>query len=489
MKQRGAPTKPRRRVSALPAVILLAACLPALASAMSLKPLTAAELGRVRAHEAAVVLVQLNVDIAGKRVSPTHVYDTNKLARFYLARLDDLEAPKLVFPGSPSEAAANAGWRYLVLSPGTYYLLVLPPGVEQNPPAIAYSSGDGRYGRLTRYEFTPGRGGFWSPELGGFVFGQSPPPDFEALPGYWFQVPAKSEVVYLGSLAVACKGGRGLFGSLIDSCTDFDLADDERAAKELVSSSLSGLALDALPLVPYGKPRAGLRVPDLNEIEVTMQTPPGMTAAFTGAELAPWGVVHGTGQAVGLYNLLAMGGRLLGEASAEHRADKQAADIQSCIERLSAAVSSRDLAADFSSALARALRPPPVTDDHASRSETQSPESEGRSNDRMTASLRILQLRESGRENELALELGLDVRLEAADTGRLDYYTLLVYGPGPSAAGPNTPHSPLYSRLVAARATPRLVSEWCDAGGAQILNDDISVALEQIAAQVTHDLE
>ncbi len=481
--------KPRQRVSALPTTVLLATCLPALAAAVSLKPPTAAELQRVRAHEATVVLLQVNVAIAGKRVTPSAVYDTNKLPRFYVARLDDLEAPKLVFPGSLSEAAANDGWRYLVISPGTYYLLVLPPGVEQNPPAVAYSASDGRYGRLTRYEFAPGRGGFWAPELGGFVFGQSPPPDFEALQGYWFQVPAKSEVVYLGSLSVACKGGRGLFGSLIDSCTDFDFVDDERAAQDLVNSSLSGLTLDTLSLVPYGKPRAGFRVSDLEKVTVTMQAPPGMAAAFTGAELASWGVVHGTGQAIGLYNLLAMGSRLLGEASAEHRAGKQTADIEPCIERLSAIVSTRDLAAEFSSAFTNALRSQPATEDHASQRSAQARESDGGSDDRMTTSLRILQLRESGRANDLALELGLDVRLEAADTGRLDYYALLLYAPALPAQNPHTQRSPLYSRFIAERATPRPASEWCDAGGAALLNDDISVALKQIATQVAHDLE
>ncbi len=489
MKQRGAAMQLRRRVSALPTVVLLAAFLPALASAVSLKPPTAAEMERVRAREATVVLLQVNVDISGKRVSPTRVYDSNKLARFYLARLDDLEAPRLVTPGALSDVAANDGWRFMVLSPGTYYLLVLPPGVEQNPPAIAYSASDGRYGRLTTYEFTPGRSGFWSPELGSFVFGQSPPPDFEALHGYWFQIPAKSEVVYLGSLSVACKGGRGLFGSLVDSCADFDFADDEHAARGLVGSSLPGLTLDTLSLVPYGKPRAGLRVSDLNEITVTMQAPPGMAAAFTGAELAPWGVVHGTGQAVGLYNLLAIGSRLLGEASAEHRAGKQTADIQPCIERLSSTVASRDLAAEFSSALANALRPQLATDDHASQPSAQARESDSGSNDRMTISLRILQLRESGRARDLALELGLDVRMEAADTGRLDYYALLLYAPTLQPQNPHTPRSPLYSRFIAERATPRPASEWCDAGGAALLDDDISVGLKQIAMQVARDLE
>jgi hypothetical protein len=168
-----------------------------------------------------------------------------------------------------------------------------------------------------------------------------------------------------------------------------------------------------------------------------------MAAAFTGAELAPWGVVHGTGQAVGLYNLLAMGSRLLGEASAEHRAAKQAADIQPCIDRLSAIVSTRDLAADFSSALGNALRPQPATEGHVPQPPAEARDIGSTSTDRMAISLRILRLRESGRANDLALELGLDVRLEAADTGRLDYYALLLYAPALQPQNPHTPRSPL----------------------------------------------
>lgn len=480
--------RPRRRLSALPTIAILATCLPALASPVSPKPPTTTEMERVRAHEASVVLLQANLAIDGKRISPARGYDANKLPRFYVARLDDLEAPKQVSPASLSQAAANDGWRYFVLSPGIYYLLILPPGVEQNPPAVAYSTSDGRYGRLTRYEFTPGRGGFYSPELAAYVFSQSPPPDFVALRGFWFQVPADGQVVYLGSLSLACKGGRGLFGSLIDSCGDFEFASDERAAQQLVASSLSGLSLETLALVPYGEPRAGLRVPGLDKATVTARAPPGIAAAFTGAELAPWGVIHGTGQVIGLFNLLAIGGQLVGQASDEHRAQAQAAEFQPCIDRLSAIVAGRDLAVDFSSAFASALRSHAATQDRASEHPAQPPESDDVSNYRMTTALQILRLRESGQGHELALELGLDVRLEAADTGRLDYYTLLLYAPELPAQNPHTPRSPLYSRFIAERAGSRPASEWCDAGGAALLNDEITVALAQIATQVAQDL-
>lgn len=478
----------RRRTSVLGTILLLASSLPALAATVAVKTPTAAELQRVRAHEAGVVLIQVKASIDGKRVSPTREYDTNKFLRFYVANLDDLDAPKLVFPASLSEAAANEGWRYLVLAPGVYYLLILPPGVEQNPPAVAYSAASGRYGRLTQYEFKPGRGGFFSPELGAFVFGNSPPPDFRELQGFWFQVPADGQIVYLGSLSVACKSGRGLFGSLLDSCGDFEFADDPRAAQELAAASLSGLNVEALGLVPYGRARPGLHVPELDKVAVTARTPSGLAAAFTGAELAPWGTIHGTGTAIELYNLLAIGGKLLGQSSSERRAKERAAEIQPCIDRLSTAIAGRNLPGDLSAALASVPRSPAATPDQVAALPSQGPGPSNVGDYRLTTSLPILRLRESGQGQQLALELGLDVRLEAAGTGRLGYHSLLLYGPESPLQNPHTPRSPLYARVMAERATPRPLSEWCDAGGAALLQDEVSAALKQIAAQAAQDL-
>jgi hypothetical protein len=202
----------------------------------------------------------------------------------------------------------------------------------------------------------------------------------------------------------------------------------------------------------------------------------------------PWVVIPGTGQSIGLFNLLAIGGKLLGQASAEHRAEARGADFQPCLERLAAAVANRDVAADFSSAIANALRADAATQDQASAPPAQAAEPGNLGDYRLTTVLRILRLRESGLAHELALEVGLDVRLEAADRGRIDYYTLLVYAPEPPTQNPHTPRSPLYSRLLAERATPRPVSQWCDDGGPVLLDDQLSVALTQIATQVAHDL-
>ncbi len=454
-------------LSALPIVLMLANALPAQAGSVKVKPPTAAEIGQVREQQRTIVLFQASASIDGKRVNASREYDGNKLLRFFVASLDGLEAPSQVFPASLSAAAAEQGWRYLVLPPGLYYLLVLPPGVEQNPPATAYDASAARYGRLTQYEFTPGRGGFYSPELSAFVF-RTPPPDFRSLPGFWFQVPADAGIVYLGSLSVACKGGRGLFGSLIDSCGEFESSEDQGAATALAASSLPGLSVQTLALVPLGAKRSGVVVPQPAGLPVTARDKSQVEAAFTGAELTPWATIHGTGQAFALYNLLAVGGELLQQSSSERLAQKRAAALQPCMEKLAAAVAGLDLAAELSSALASA----PETASH-----------------RLTVALPIIRLRESGQSQQLALELALDARLETVDGGRVEYQGLLLYAPDLPAQNPHTPRSPLYGRVVAARPDARPVEEWCGPGGAPLLAGQLSTGLKHLAAQVVKDLE
>ena len=451
------------------------------------KPLSAQDLARVRNHEAAVVLLQVIETIDGKRVAATRSADANRMPRFFLASLDALDAPKRARLEAPAPTAAEAGWQHLVLPPGTYFLLPLPPGVEQNPPAVVYSVEHGRYGRLTDYAFKPGRGGFWSTNLGAFVFRKETPADFQPLAGFWFEVPRDRDVVYVGSLSVTCKAGRGLFGSLIDSCGDFELTAESAAAEALAASALPGLSFDTRLLTPYGSLRPAGLLHDASALPVAAPATPAVGAALTGARLTSMPVLHGVAPAINLYNLLVVGGELLEQSSDRQRAREQTAALRPCLDRLSAALVGLDVGQAFGDALNAAWNskagaagpPPPMPAVAPERGAAQ----------RWSAGLPFLRLREVGPPDSLALELALAVRLENLDSHRLDAFSLLVSGPERPAQDPHAPASPLYQRFVPDRATPRPLDAWCGPDGNALLSTDIATALQNIAALLVRDLE
>lgn len=474
-----------RLMSGLALGLFLAMGLAGCAPSISVRPPTATELDKVKAHQLAVVLFRLRANIDGKPAFAINPGDSNNSFRIYLASLDDLEAPKQIRPSSFSEGSAVEGWHYLTLPPGVYYLLVLPPGVEQNPPAVAYAARSARYGRLTQYRFEPGRGGFWSPELMAFVLAGTPPADFREMQGFWFQVPDKKQIVYLGSLATECRNGRGL-GGLIDSCNDYEFSNDPESAKQAVASSLPGLTLDALPLVPYGKPRGGKRLRELVAMNVVARAPVPVGAAFTGPEMDPWGVVHGAGRGIAVYNLLAIGLEFGARASAEKRAEDRVVEVQACVDRLSKAVGAIDYSARFASALERAARELGFALDLRQAAGTA--RSEG-ARYRLTTSLPILRLREVAGPQSLALELAVELRLEAGDDQSVGYYSMLSSAPELSMQNPLVPRSSLYARFIPQRAKPRPIAKWCGVDGAALLAEDNSAALIQIAAQFARDLD
>lgn len=469
------------RILAAPVLVIaaLAGCAPPIA----IRPPTAGEVDNVQQGRAAVALFRINASIDGKPVSLSSPGDSNNALRIYLASLDEMGAPTRVAPASFSEIAAAEGWHYLMLPPGVYYLLVLPPGVEQNPPAVAYHAASARFGRLTQYRFEPGRGGFWSPELMAYVLGDARPQDFRALPGFWFQVPKNGQVVYLGSLSVACRSGRGLFGSLIDTCSDIDVANDLPSARQSVATALRGLSVEALPLVAYGQARPGTRLAGQGAMDVVARAPAKIAAAFTGSVLAPWGVIHSTGRprAVAVYNLMAIGFELATRAGAESRAETLRAEVQPCVDRLAAAADTIDYATRFAPALEQAV----ASLGGFAREGASATAGKGL---RLTVAVPLIRLREAGQSNELALEFGLEVRIEAPDRGIVRYESAWYSAPELPVQSPLAPRSPLYARFVPERPIARPVSAWCSAEAAALLEKEVSAALSHIAVQVTQDL-
>lgn len=458
--------------------MLLAASLPALAALVPVKLPGKADMDRVQARQAAVVLLRVAETIGSKTVAPTQEYDSNRVPRYYLASLDALDAPKQVFPSAPSKPSGQEGWLHLVLAPGAYYLMVLPPGTTQNPPSVAYAAKQGRFGRLTQYQFTPGRGAFYSSTMSLYIFGDAPPPDFRELPGFWFQVPRDGQVVYAGTLSLACKTGRGLFGDLFDSCEDFLLGDESAAARELAAAVFPGLGFDTSMIVPYGKVRGGAPAPVAQALSVVAGAPTSVGAAFTGAELEPWETIAGVGPAFNLYNLLVVGGHLAHQSAADKRAQERSAAMQPCIARLSEVIAATDFPGAISTALSDAAKSP--TGPAAQTAEAPSRPAAG-DDRRWSASLPVLRLREAGPSGGLGLELVLALRLENAPDGRLDGYELLASGPELPMRSPFSPLSPLYMTSVPGGAGLLPAEQWCGPDGGTLLSAEIDKALRHIA--------
>jgi len=124
---------------------------------------TQAELGR--AGRASVVLMRLQVSFQGKTVRTPEGYSIFAAPggkRFWL-RLADLEASAPVHDvydaHSPSEEARDAGWIYLELPAGNYWLSLVPSGViaDATPPTMFSTVPpiQGHYGLHVRGEFQP----------------------------------------------------------------------------------------------------------------------------------------------------------------------------------------------------------------------------------------------------------------------------------------------------------------------------------------------
>lgn len=466
--------------------LMLAGCVPVVAVHSSARD----EFDKVRSGGLAVVLLQIKTIIDGKATSPLDSGDSNKSLRFYLASLSDPKGPQRTQPISPSEAAAAEGWRQMLLPPGTYFMLTLPPGVEQNPPAVAFHLPSARFGRLTEYKFEPGRGGFWSPELMAFVLTGAAPQGFREVPGFWFQVPEGKPVVYIGTLSTVCTGGRGLFGSLIDSCSDYAITLDQNAARNVGATALPwSQGVDTEPLVLYGKARDSVHLRDRGAISVAMTDSPALDASYIGARISPWGVIHGTGRAIGIYNLLAIVSKAATEAAARQQADQRTMEVQGCIQKLSVSLQAVDYATQFASALAESARSRGTVIDLNGKRATGTLGQEGGEPLRLTISVPILRLRESIEPQYLGLELGLHVSLKAGDSRRVAYDSLLLYAEGFPAQNPLTQISRLYERLVPERAQPRHIFEWCSSNGEALLRDEIRSGLNYLAAQLVRDLE
>jgi hypothetical protein len=141
--------------------------------------------------------------------------------------MNEAQSLKSVAPViSPSSTTREKGWMYLVLRPGVYYLLVVPPGSEQKQPAVELRSS---YGRYVNGVFKP------------------------ILP-FQFHVAKGEDLVYVGSLSVSCKGKHKAFGHFIKECSDISVTNETKSAQEIAQTSFNQHGpLSTSLMMPYDK--------------------------------------------------------------------------------------------------------------------------------------------------------------------------------------------------------------------------------------------
>jgi hypothetical protein len=206
---------------------------------------------------------------------------------FELGFLDEDNKPlaPVISLSSPSEQARKEGWAYLVLKPGVYYLAAARAGADQNPPATIRIATLGRWGHLSERSIDLDR-------------------------TWWFHVPPGSGVVYIGSFSNACRTGRGIFGNLIDRCTEVAVRDEMEAARSIAAARFDQYGHLRMSLVREYQPaleipRETLRGMRWSGIGYDAQIDPmfpeerssaAMRAVSAGAELYPMGLVATAGR-------------------------------------------------------------------------------------------------------------------------------------------------------------------------------------------------
>lgn len=200
----------------------------------------AADSQAIRSGEKAIVLFRHQSVYDSKPRETLGTYPMDGFG-FEMGCLDEDEKPlaPVIFLSAPSDRERTEGWAYLVLKPGSYYLSVARAGTSQNPPATIRIATLGRWGHLSGKSIDLDR-------------------------TYWFHVPRG--VVYIGSFSNECKTGRGIFGDLIDRCTEVAVRDETEAARSIAAARFK----------EYGSLRASLVKEYQPALEISRGTLRGM---------------------------------------------------------------------------------------------------------------------------------------------------------------------------------------------------------------------
>jgi len=438
------------------------------------------------------VLYRMDIHIGDKRASPESFWGNG--VRLYLANLDKQEPVRRVSNlGQLPGATGEDGWASMMLEPGTYFFLVVPPGAEQNPPAVAFHTVTARFGRLRTYKLEPARGGVADPGSATIAFHGAVPNDFEPIAGFLLQVPEGWPLVYAGTLRIRCTTGRGVFGDLIGECSDTGVSDETTAAQSVAGTLGAGESeLRASLLSRYGRAMAPLDVRGTGLEAVAVPPPKDTTGIdFSPHAVGPPLIVMGSHPAIGIFNLLSLAGQQAGIAASQSEAQAQAEKWRPCMERLAAEVHSLNLIALVTSANASALAPLRS----AAPGQPRPSDPSGAGAPRYDYVLGVaaqphqLRLRECVKRSTFCLELAMRVQLSDLVAKRKIFDAELVYSNAwPPSDFQRTSYR-LYQIPTRARSECRVLETWCSDGSVELLRKEAAAGVDAIMRTVVERAE
>lgn len=468
-------------VGAAAFLFLLTACAPTL----EVKPLNAEEKSTVASGEKSVLFFRYSVTRDAKN------YDLTIERRFTYANIDKGESPPdIAAMRSPSPEALAQGWHYTILEPGSYYFLVYPPGMQQNPPALAFHLDSGRYGRLANKKLRVRRDAFWSAGLQRYVIKGPRPPDFEPVSGFHVYVGTGEAVVYAGSLTLDCGTIPGVFGRLTDDCDALQVIDESAEAINVAAEAFGDAGTVTTRLMSrYGEPGNALGRARLQPMAIHAGAAgDAPSAKFAGAEAAPTfllpggSIPGGTGQAIGVFNVVVLLAQLAEASAQDEEAKKRAEAASPCLEGLAAQISLKDAASGLESALRQSLRDKDLA---GILDDTSVSGSSARSKAEVT--LLGAGLRECAERATFCLEVSAQIRVVDMETSAPLYHAIMVYSNDYRSDPLQAPYR-LYQVRVPPDSPCRDLSSYCSEGGAELVRREINAGIKAISDRLAGDL-
>ncbi|MFQ5784653.1 MAG: hypothetical protein ACE5H8_07490 [Alphaproteobacteria bacterium] len=464
--------------AALAVAVLLCGC----ATSLSTGGPTAEQRRAIESQKAAIVLLRITAAMNGKVMSLTGSTDEPwHCLRVQAVELGATatEAPLVTENRVPTSELGKVGWRYLVLPPGSYRLLI------GSPLTPCGGLGPGGYNVYVR--------SWWRTRDGS-----------NRPPGFWLNVPRGQSFLYAGSLHITCSNDWE--ASAATACSgDLDVADGTDAAGEIAGAHFSEYGpLTTSLIAHYGDPIDPARLRETQPLALVAKGAEELVSPDWGQYskkfFAPsaWIIQGGSFPGIGGGGLggaaVALGAAIIAVAylpvgAALATADTALAERKwtPCLQGLVEEIREFDPIADLRQRLNENLREQGF--DQVSEPESGvnavSPAVDAGAKGVLQADIQRIQLRDcgAGGGKTFCLEVAVRASLIDVDTGEPLYDAAVVYSDENLRVLHSVSDFPFREFAVGA-AESRELTTYCDADGRELFRTDLARALDVLAGSI-----